>query len=459
MCLAVALAVLGAPPLEVEEVVQRALRYHPKTAIAEAKVEEARAKIVGSMGSFDTKLSLGAQTDPAGYYDKRKGKVALSQPLQTLGIDVEGGIRYGEDLPSYAGKDATSFGGEGYASLRFPLLRDRSIDMRRFGLKTAEIGLTLAQRRLDLALLELRADAATAYWKWVAAGQKVRIEERFLRIAAERQEAIRHQIENGSSPAILERDNMRLIVSRQGRVVVAERKLAEAALYLSLFLWEDESHAAVPARESLPDSIDIRSVAVDHELAKDRDSLLEARPDLRMLRQLRAQLSLQQSFGANLATPSADLRVEASRDVGERQRYGAGPNEITRNRTEVGLSLSFELPAQRRKGRGEMQAATAGLRRVDAEISYGLREAEVELERAHVVLNAARQSVELAQEAYALSLELEKAERKRFYLGQSNLLFVNTREEMSATAASELVEAKLAYRLSWLQYRLARGRW
>lgn len=453
------MAVLVSAPLELDSVLGSTRQHYPKLLAAEEKVDEARGKLLGNRGVFDLKLGADAGRDVLGFYERNEASVGLKQSLSFGGIDLSGGYRYGEDFPPYDGKLFTSDQGEGFLKANIPLWQDRAIDARRLGVRVAEVEIDLAQLSLRQTELEILGKATTTYWKWVATGQKLEIVERLLKLAETRQQAVERQVQQGSAPEILLRDNMRLIVSRRGQLVGARRDLREAALQLSLFIRDGEGTPILPDDNQLPEEFPEPIALETGDLNVHLEALPETRPDLLFFEQVLQRLAIERRFGENLGAPTVDVSVEASQDAGDSVFYGSSSSERSINETELGIGLTFELPIQRRKGRGEVMRTSAATRRVQADLDLAGQEANTELRRAFVRLNAAREQVDLDREAYQLSLQLEEAERRRFQLGQSNLLFVNQREITSADDASKVIEALRNYQEAVAFYRVARGVW
>lgn len=450
---------LAGQVLELSAVLESTRNYYPKIYAAEQKVEEARGKLLANRGVFDLKLSAVGKRDVLGFYDKLDAEISVQQGLSFGGIDVEGGVRYGEDFAPYDGAQYTSDRGEGFLRAVIPLWKNRGIDERRLGVRLAEVAIEL--RSLDLSLTELNVfgKATTTYWKWVGAGRKLSIAKRLLELAETRQNGIQRQVEQGSSPEILLRDNMRLIVSRRVLLVQAERDLQQSALALSLFNRDPRGEPLVPLAGQLPERFPDPASADQMALQEHLTTLTSTRPDLRLFNGLLAQVGIEQQFASNLGAPTFDVLLKASQDAGDQVFYGMDSNEKTINETEVGVGLKFSLPVQRRKGRGETIRTTAAMRRVQAEFSLAAQEASAQLRQAHLQLDAASRQVGYAREAYELALQLEAAERRKFELGQSNLLFVNQRESTSANDAEKLISSLQAYQNALALYRIARGVW
>lgn len=456
---ALALSLSVGEPLTLDAVLDSTRSHYPKLTAADRKVEEARGKLLANRGVFDLKLAAEGKRDVLGFYDKTDLGVGLEQGLSFGGIDLEGGYRYGEDFPVYKGGSVTSDRGEAFIGANIPLWQDRAIDARRLGVQVSEVEVELQDLNRQLTILQVLGKATRLYWKWVSAGQKKQIIERLLDLAEVRQEAVKRQVEQGSSPEILLRDNMRLIVSRRNLLVGAEVELAAAALDLSLFFRDAEGRPVVPTEQMLPDEFPEPRPVDNLPVVEHVEALPTTRPDLRFFDGLMRQVEVERRFGENLGAPTVDLVVKASQDVGESVLYGASPSDKTINEAEVGVGLKLALPLQRRKGRGEVMRTSAALERLRADYALASQQATAELRQAYVRLEAAVRQIDLVREAFELSLQLEAAERRKFELGQSNLLFVNEREVTTANEATKVISALRTYHEALALYRVARGVW
>jgi outer membrane protein TolC len=97
----------------------------------------------------------------------------------------------------------------------------------------------------------------------------------------------------------------------------------------------------------------------------------------------------------------------------------------------------------------------AGIERLRAEEQMAKDRVEAEVRDSLSALEAAWKRVGLARRQRGLAVQLEKAERTRFDLGESNLLLVNLREQASADAALVEAEALGTWLRAQADYRAA----
>jgi outer membrane protein TolC len=304
---------------------------------------------------------------------------------------------------------------------------------------------------IQAQLIEFIRGAAIAYWNWVAAGQNVSINEALLKIATDRNEGLRRRVEEGDAPAIELTDNERLIVSRRTKLIEARRKFQQSAYKLSLFLRDETGQPLVIDESRLPPDFPEEDDPNLRDLAVDTQTALMNRPELRALAILREQLNIDYATAQNLMLPQLDAVLIGSQDVGQQ----AAPKKDDKSPFEHEGGLIASVPLQRRKASGKAMAVEGKLAQVQAKMQFTQDKIIAEVQSASVALHAAYQQLDQARQALTLARQMEAAERRRFDLGDSNLLLVNLREQATADAASSVVDAHLNYFEAQADYRAA----
>jgi len=460
IALAAAMPSASANELTEKDVWRSALATHPKAAELRSKIEESRGKRLSAEGGFDPKVSAAGELVPSGFYDYLTTGVRLDVPLAVWGIDLFAGYRYtnGEDVsrsldatsglseagrpvPIYKGELETLSGGEVNAGIKVPLLADRAIDSRRTKRATTQLALEESEFLLQGEWLALARDASLAFWKWVGAARKVEIEQALLVLAETRAAQLTQRIQTGALPEIVRVDNERLLLDRRQRLIQAERDLQAAAAKLSTYLRTDEGVPITPAVDRVPEPNTSPPAAPGSGPAR--------RPEMRALELRREQARAERRLADNQVLPSLDVSAKVARDFGD--------GSSTLEGTDVALGVSFKLPINRFKARGERDAATARLAQIDAQ-ARGLRDrfaAEAAAERA--AFDAAVAGAQLAAERARLALTLAQAERDRFEVGASDLLLVNLRELAAAKDAKDAIDADIAQYEALARLRFALG--
>lgn len=431
---------LAFEPIGLDAVLASVESHHPLIRAASNDVEAARGVLLSEEGSFDTYLKAKAGGYAAGFYDGIKSGVEVRQPTRLWGAELYAGYRNGIDHPIYDGGELTSRAGEVAAGIMVPLWRDGPTDERRTRIRQAELGIDIAALDVREKLLATKLKAAMTYWKWAAAHEKLRIAADLQTLAEQRAAGITERVARGDLPELELIDNERLIVARLEDVVEARREVQARAFALSLFLRDDDGRPRVAKFNNAPRGLPepTQRLPIDGSVV---ERAFANRPELARYQAIRDQLKRELELASNQRAPRVDLSVEGSQDFGEKRIYGPDPGETTKNETTVGLALSFAWPVQQRKALGKERSTEAKLRSLDAKQSFVKDTIEMEIRDAWSAFDAARARVDLARRTYELTQTVERSERRRFELGASSILQVNLREEASAKAAKDLVDA------------------
>lgn len=203
----------------------------------------------------------------------------------------------------------------------------------------------------------------------------------------------------------------------------------------------------MPQRFPNEDDPSLRNLDADIQLA------IANRPELRALAIFREQLNIDLANAQNMCLPQVDAVLVGLQDIGapaKKKLDDKGPFEL-----EGGLVAS--VPLQRRKAQGKSMAVEGKLAQLQAKTQFTQDKIVAEVQSASVALTAAFQQLAQARQALDLAKQMEAAERRKFDLGDSNLLLVNLREQATADAALTEVEAQLNYFDAQADYRAALG--
>ena len=283
----------------------------------------------------------------------------------------------------------------------------------------------------------------------MAAGQKLQIARQLFQLAADRQDGLTRAVERQFLAPIALTDNERLIAKRRIYIARAERSFQQASLALSLYLRDTEDRPIVATEANLP--------ATNSELPRpqnllDDDILLAARqrPDLRNLMLRIAKAETERDLAENQVMPEVNLVIEAASSLNN------GPYK-DREDLELFVGGELKLPLQRRGARGKLQQATAALSRLMIEQRYTRDRIINQIQDTRSALQAVSNQLEDNQRNVTLADELVTAEQRAFDLGRSDLLRVQLREVQLADARVMVIEAHVAYRLAYADYRAALG--
>ena len=349
-----------AEPLSLVTVVDSVHRSYPLVRGAFLQRNIADGRQLSAWGEFDTKLKAASENGPIGFYETYRNSLSVTKPIYSGG-EFYAGFRNGagQFQPWYKERE-TDDGGEFKTGVRLPLIRDRSIDSRRAAVWRATYGQQIANPEIRTSLIMFSREASLAYWKWVSTGQKYRIGLAWLELARSRNSRIerRVQLKDLDPPELT--DNRRAIAKREAKLAQSLRDYQQAAAKLSLFLRDENGNPVEPTDMMLPEFPELIEVD-ESRLAADIASARQARPELQALNLQIRQLQVEYSAACNDTLPGLYAEVNGSQDVGT-------PASSKRDKSEFELEagLYFDMPIERRKGRGKMHATEAKIAQVIA---------------------------------------------------------------------------------------------
>jgi len=439
--------------LDLEHVLTSVHETYPLLSAARQELVLAQAEQLKALGAFDLKLKASALWGATGFYENHSAKAVLEQQTGLYGLKAWGGYRLGagDFDPTFDGKRVTNHGGEFSAGLSLPLLRDGSIDDARRGLWASAYEREIAGDSVAMRRLRFDQEAAVAYWRWVAAGRRLKVAESLLELAQARQEATEARVRRGALPEIEAVDNQRLVVKRQSLVTKVRREVQKTAIALSLFLRDARGATQRPGLLSLPSAFPEPAAPRLQGLNTDLLRALELRPDLRQYARLRERAALDLRFANNQVLPQLDVFVAGSQD-----RDGRRPS-VTKGEFELSAGLEFSFPFQNRKARGLVAAARAKLDALADKERFLQDKVEAEVRDALSALQAAYEQAGQARQTATLAERVAVAERRRFEVGESDVLRLNLREEAVAEARLGVIDALLHYWSAAATYRAAVG--
>lgn len=434
--------------LSLDELLKSVDKSYPLVLAAEKLLSEAEYNYLAAEGAFDLQFKSMGTSKPIGFYTNNAADAMFEKPTPLGGTSFFAGYRIGRGtFPVYDGRRQTNDYGEVRAGAIFPLMRNREIDKNRADIKKADIDRKLAELSIQKLKIEVIKEATKRYWKWVATGQEYLVIKDLLSLAKNRQTQIYDRIKLGDIPKIEGTDNDRAILQRESQLVSAERELQKAAIDLSLFLRKPDGSLILPTTDRLPigfpNTIDYKKLDMDQSIK----IAWKYRPELKDYEFKRDKARIDQDMGFNSLKPQVDLMVAGSQDM--------GPGSVTRSKPELEASIILNVPIQTRRPRGQIGAAEARVAQLDQEYQFSKDKITTEVQDSISEVIASAKRVDVTKNEVELSRKLEVLERERFTLGDSNLLFVNIREQTSAEAAVREIKALLDHHVAVAHYQAA----
>lgn len=443
---------LKSGPLLPSEVLRSSALTFPSILEAFEREAAARSDQLTADGAFDLMLKGEYYDRLTGFYSGGFGKVEARQPLRPYGAEVFGSYRVSNGtFPTYENYDYTNQLGEVKVGALFSLLRNRDIDSRRFAIEDTRLAASQAQLDVLLVQLNVQHEALRAYWRWVAAGEEIRVFEELLEIAEARQIGLTREVNEGARARIALTENEQNLLRRRSLLEEAKRNFLTAANSLGFYLRGSDGQMVIPTREMLPDLSRMKDIApVEQLVATPMSEVIQSRPELQTFKLALERANNRVALRRNDLEPSLDASVELSRDFGQ-----IGPGGPGFDSTDTVVGLTFSVPLQRRTARGAVQRAEAELRETELRQRRIADQISTEVSNILANLNAALKLANLADAEVKQASQMVQAERTRFRLGAGDFFLVNVREETAANAQISAIRADLAGRLAEASYNAA----
>lgn len=439
-------------PLLPDEVLRSSALTFPAILEAFEREAAARSDQLAADGAFDLMLKGEYYDRLTGFYSAGFAKGEARQPLRPYGAEVFGSYRVSDGtFPTYENINYTNALGEIKVGALFSLLRNRDIDSRRFAIEDTRLAATQAQLDVLLVQLNVQHEALRAYWRWVGAGEEIRVFEELLEIAEARQIGLTREVREGARARIALTENEQNLLRRRSLLEEAKRNFATASNSLGFYLRGSDGQMIVPTREMLPDMAQFRAIPPAEKLAAlPTSEVIRNRPELQTFKLALERANNRVALRQNDLQPSLTASVELSRDFGQ-----IGPGGPGFDSTDTVVGVTFTVPLQRREARGRLQRAEAELRETELRQRRIADQITTEVSNILANLSAALKLGELADAEVKQAQQMVQAERTRFRLGAGDFFLVNVREEAAANAQISAIRADLSARLAEASYNAA----
>jgi outer membrane protein TolC len=428
---------LDAETLTLADVVASTVRAFPQLQQVRLEAGVAAGEALAARGFYDHRLQGYTLNQPLGFYENYRHGLSLARQLWWGGY-LSAGYRVGRgDFEPWYKERETNKGGEVRLSYVQPLLQGRAIDPARVALFQAALRQQAVAPDVQFALLTYTNEAAELYWSWVAMGGAVRAQEELLKQSQTRGQQFEELVRAGRSRAIDLIFNDQLIAERQLKTIETRQKFRELAIKLSMFLRDEGGQPLVPAEEwapkRFPQLVPLPPGNFDADLA----AASNRRPELLAINLDIQQVTWDIRLGENQLLPALDLVSEASQDTGPR----ATPLN-DKGQFEVIMGLQGEVPIQRRRARGKIQASQAKLAQLQQKLRFQQDKIGAELRAARNALDQAE--LEVAQAEAALRAAILTLDRFNFAFqqGQTDLIYINLLESKVTEYELKLIEAQ-----------------
>ena len=403
--------------------------YHPIVKQANLVINESEAKLMKARGAFDPKLEVD--------YDRKKfknteyfDKLNATFKIPTwFGIELKGNFE--ENTGDFLNPQAfVPEDGLYSAGVSVPVARGLLTNKRMATLRQSRLYVKQAQADRILLVNAILYEATLSYFNWLRRYNEKQVYEDFLTNAEMRFNGIKKSYTVGDKPAI---DTLEARITLNNRRLNLEKsriKFIKSTLELSNFLWLNDNTPVDVSAIITPDTTTFLNIDETLNTAGlDIESFnVENHPKLQSLDYKLKSLTIEKRLKRNNLLPQIDLQYNFLSETPEIAR------SFSTSAYKSGLNINF--PLFLRKERGDLKLAQLKLQDTEFEV----QNTKISLQNKVNAISQELQSYYLQNSITTTMVEdytkLLSAEERKFFLGESSLFLVNSRE-------SKLIDAKL----------------
>jgi cobalt-zinc-cadmium efflux system outer membrane protein len=430
--------------ITIDDVYKSVDEFYPSVNITRKERDIADSKLLASQGEFDTTFNAKSELRPLGYYNNGLYDVYIEQPTTLWGMNFFSGWRLGVGkFADYEGKSVTNSLGEYRTGFEIPLLKDGFTDRRRTNIVQAELKQSEAELKTLKKRIESRQQSAIKYWKWVGAVKNYYIIQEILDIAIKRDKNIEDTAKLGNIPPIESVENKRVIYQRKASMISAQRSVEQSANDLSIYFRNNQGLPIIPKISQVPDKIEFKNNNIVLESSFKR--AFDNNPELKIVTNTLESMNVELDFLNNQRLPEIDIIAAISQDI--------GTGDKSRDPFVFETGFKVKAPLWLRSADGKINERKALIDQTLMQYNFIKEQVRVEVQNAYISLTTAYQQLELAKQELSLSLKLEEAEKEKFKLGDSNILFINIREQTTADAKIREINSIINYNQALADYK------
>ncbi len=407
--------------LSFEEYLGYVKKHHPLMKQANLVLSVGEANVLKARGGFDPKIEVD--------YDRKsfKGTEYFDQLNATFKIPTWYGIEFKANFEDNTGSfldPSLTVPEDGLysAGVSFSLAQGFLINERMAALRKARFFREQTKANRDLLVNNLLFEASKTYFDWLEATNAQRIYASFLDNAKIRLDAVERSVELGDKAAIDITEARIALQNRQLNLEAATLKRRKAALAISNYLWLNDVPLEVkdnvipvnPELETLETVLLLEGIT-------NTNALVSAHPKLLSLDAKINELTVDRSLKRNKLLPKLDLQYNfLTTELNQVNNF---------NTANYKAFVNFSVPLFLRKARGDAKLANLKLQDANFErVSTSLNlQNKIDAVQAEIEsLDTQNNLIDAIVTDYATLLS---AEERKFFLGESSLFLVNSREQ------------------------------
>ena len=419
--------------LTFEEYLGYVKQHHPLIKQAELTLSIGEANLLKARGGFDPKFEVD--------YDRKKfkGTEYYDQFNATFKIPTWYGVEFKANFEENTGQFlnpnlTVPDGGLYSAGVSFSLAQGFLINERMATLKKARFFEQQTKADRDLLVNNLIYEASVAYFNWIEAVNEQLIYETFLENASNRFKAVERSVAEGDKAAIDITEAHIIAQNRTLDLEAAKLKRQKASLAVSNFLWlngipleiQESVEPVIPTQEILDRSLTLVGIT-------DPKLLVENHPKLLSLDAKIDGLEVDRSLKRNKLLPKVNLQYNfLSPEYDKLNSF---------NTANYKVYTDFSFPIFLRKERGDLKLANLKVHDATFERVSAALNLQNKIEATSAEISSLEKQNTLIADIIIDYEKLVKAEERKFFLGESSLFLINSREQKLIDA--QLKENKL----------------
>ncbi|WP_242120454.1 TolC family protein [Aestuariivivens sediminicola] len=404
-------------------------RFHPIVKQANLVISESEAKLLKARGAFDPKIEVDYDSKTfknTDYYDKLNTTFKIPT---WYGIELKGSFEENDGV--FLNPEA-SLPEDGLYSVGVSVSVARGLlnNERMAVLRQSKLFVKQAKADRQLLVNEILYEATLSYFNWLRSYNEMRLFEDFLDNTSRRFEGIKKSFEEGELSAI---DTLEAKIALNNRALSLEKSritFTKSSLELSNYLWLNENTPIEIADGVIPDLSTLQSIDEALQISGFLiDSInLNDHPKIQSLDYKLQSLNIEKRLKVNNLLPTVDLQYNFLSQT---------PDIVsTFNTAAYKGGINIRIPLFLRKERGDLKLAKLKIQ----DTRFEMESTKVKIKNKFDALDQELTSLS-TQNRYIKSIvndydTLLKAEERKFFLGESSLFLVNTRE-------SKLIDSKL----------------
>lgn len=414
--------------LTFEEFLGFVKKHHPLVKQANLILSSGEANLLKARGGFDPNIAIDFERK------KFKNVEYYDQLNSTFKIPTWYGVELKANFEQNSGEfldPSLTVPNEGLysAGVSISLAQGLLINDRMAALKKAKIYISQSQANRELLINNIIAEASEAYFEWLQATNEQKIYTDFLDNALERLTAVEKSVKEGDKAAIDITEARITFQNRKLRLEAAKLNEKKASLKVSNYLWLNEIPLQLEEKV-VPKSIEIEVL----ENILNIDSILnnripsEKHPKLLSLQAKIDGLEVERKLKRNQLLPKIDLQYNFLSKNYDRL------NNLNIGNYKAFLNLSF--PFFLRKERGNLKLTNYKIQNTEFEQDATILELTNKFSTIQFEINSLHKQVQIIRKIVIDYKTIVNAEKRKFYLGESSLFLINTREQ-------KLIDARL----------------